>query len=172
MTSLIQLVCYILMYMLSRVFCKHQTVKKVKVSSSCGIIWQQLCLVLKEFWYPGTQRVQVRMCWLMWFSQFSPMPSPHFAPSTPVCLKGKESILPFDFHVHLSCQPWIPNAEICNFLGSLWNKLLLESSQTVTFVSQSGTVVLTSLISMPCLSIRSAVSIHKMYELMIQWLVN
>lgn len=29
-----------------------------------------------------------------------------------------------------------------------------------------------SFISMPGLSIRSAVSIHKMYELMVQWLVN
>lgn len=41
-----------------------------------------------------------------------------------------------------------------------------------TFVSQSVTVVLTSFISMPCLSIRSAVSTHKMSKLMVQWLVN
>lgn len=41
-----------------------------------------------------------------------------------------------------------------------------------TFVSQSVTVVLTSFISMPGLSIRSAVSTHKMSKLMVQWLVN
>lgn len=135
--------------------------------NNCVLCW-------KESWCPGTQWTQVRMYLLMWFSRLQPISPTILILLLALLSDQKEKLaIPLSYLSHTFQFP-VMNPE-CRDLQFSW----IFAKQTIPGKQANGYIYfpkchccLTSFISMQCLSIRSAVSIHKMYELMVQWLVN